>query len=45
MVVVKGEQCLRGGWGGEGCRVTLHGASCPVSTVAPAGIDLDEKPG
>lgn len=45
MVVVKGERCLRGGWGGEDCRVTLHGAPCPVSTVAPAGIDLDEKPG
>lgn len=31
--------------GGGGGRVTLHAASCPVSAVAPAGIDLGEKPG
>lgn len=30
-------------WGGA-CRVTLHAARCPVSTVAPVGIDPDEKP-
>lgn len=29
----------------EDCRVTLHGVSCPVSTVAPGCIDLEEKPG
>lgn len=29
----------------EDCRVTLHGVSCPVSPVAPACIDLEEKPG
>lgn len=33
-----------GGGGAGGCRVTLHAASCPVSAVAPAGIDPGEKP-
>lgn len=26
-----------------GCRVTLHGVPCSVSTVAPACIDLDDE--